>query len=191
MKPPAKPRFPRHVALTVANDLCEILRPVCERVIIAGSIRRGKQWVGDVEILYIGKQITQAKPGDMFAMETLSLAQIAIEKLLERGMLTKRPNTAGHFTWGDQNKLALHTATGVPVDLFQTTEANWFNYLVCRTGSAAHNVTIATRAQQIGWQWNPYSAGFTKLSNGETYAVTSEADLFRFLDMQYKDPKDR
>ena len=58
MNPPqTKPRFARHVALTVANELLEILKPVCDRVIIAGSLRRGKQWVGDMEILYIGKKV--------------------------------------------------------------------------------------------------------------------------------------
>lgn len=191
MNPPAKPRFPRHTALTAANEICEILRPVCERVIVAGSLRRGKQWVGDVEILFVGKQVTQPKPGDMFAEETVSLAQIAIAKMLDDGLITKRPNKLDGFTWGDANKLAVHVPTRVPLDLFQTTEASWFNYLVCRTGSAAHNVTIATRAQQLGWKWNPYSVGFTHATTGEHYAVTSEEDLYRFLDMQFVAPKDR
>ena len=191
MNPPAKPRFPRHTALEVAAELCAILKPACERLTVAGSIRRGKQWIGDVEILYIGTRVTQPKPGDLFASETVSLAQIAIAKLLEDGILAKRPNIAGATAWGDSNKLALHAASGVPVDLFHTSETCWWNYLVCRTGSAAHNVTLATRAQQRGWKWNPYSAGFTHEKTGEPYAVTSEEDLFRFLEMPFKEPKER
>ncbi len=191
MNTPAKPRFSRHTALIVANELCALLRPHCERMIIAGSLRRGKQWVGDVEILFISKAVTRPKSGDMFADETVSPAQIAIAKMLEDQLLTKRLKSDGTTTWGDQNKLATHVPTKVPVDLFHTTEAAWFNCLVCRTGSAAHNVTIATRAQHRGWKWNPYSPGFTHEATGEPYAVTSEEDLFRFLAMEFKAPKDR
>ncbi len=191
MNPPVKPRFSRHIALTVAQEIVGALTPVCERVIVAGSLRRGKQWVGDVEILFIGKTLTRPKNGDFFENETVCLAQLAIADLLAANILAKRPNKIGGFTWGDQNKLALHTRSGVPVDLFQTTEASWFNYLVCRTGSAAHNVTIATRAKQLGWSWNPYGSGFTNEAGTASHDVVSEADLFTFLDMQFKDPKDR
>jgi DNA polymerase/3'-5' exonuclease PolX len=191
MNPPTKPRFARHVALPVSNEILEILKPVCERVIVAGSLRRGKQWVGDVEILYIGKQVTRPKNGDLFAMETVSLADLAIADLLTVKALEKRPNKLGAFTWGDQNKLALHVRSGVPVDLFAATAANWWNYLVCRTGSASHNVTIATRAKQIGWTWNPYGSGFTKDDGSQGYTVESEADLFRFLNIQFVEPQDR
>lgn len=191
MNPPTKPRFARHVALTVATEILEILKPFCERVIIAGSLRRGKQWVGDVEILYIGKQVTRPKNGDFFQMETVSLADLAIVDLLDKHVISKRPNKLGATTWGDKNKLAQHIRSGVPLDLFSTTEKSWWNYLVCRTGSAAHNVTIATRAKQIGWTWNPYSEGFTKDDGRESYAVQSEADLFRFLNIQFVEPQDR
>ena len=191
MNPQTKPRFSRHTALIAANEICEFLRPHCERIVVAGSLRRGKQWVGDAEILFVSKQITQQKPGDMFAHETVFPAHVAIAKMLEDQILTKRLNSVRSATWGDQNKLAIHVQTAVPVDLFQTTEAHWFNYLVCRTGSAAHNVTIATRAQQRGWKWNPYSAGFTNETTGEPYAVTSEEDLFRFLAMDYIAPSNR
>lgn len=36
--------------------------------------------------------------------------------------------------YGSKNKLMRHRASGIPVDLFSATTANWFNYLVCRTG---------------------------------------------------------
>ena len=151
----------------------------------------GKQWVGDVEILYIGRQETRPKNGDLFAMENVSLAAIAIAELLASKVLEARANKLGGSTWGAQNKLALHVASGVPVDLFATTEASWWNYLICRTGSAAHNITIAERAKQLGWNWNPYGSGFTKPDGSEAYAIASESDLFRFLNMEYVEPCDR
>ena len=191
MNTSTKPRFSRHDALMVASEICAILKPVCERVIVAGSLRRKKQWVGDVEILFIPKTETGPCPDDLFAMKTVSLAQVAIDGMRAANILAPRLNKDGGTCWGDKNKLALHAASGVPVDLFSATEENWFNYLVCRTGSAAHNVTIATRANQLGWKWNPYGSGFTQVGTGKCYQVASEEDLFRFLDMQFKDPQDR
>lgn len=191
MTPQVKPRFPRYAAISVARQLVEILTPVCERIIIAGSLRRGKQWVGDVEILYIGKIITRSKPGDMFAQETVSLAEQAIAEMVASSILTPRVNKIGGTCWGDQNKLAAHNATGIPVDLFQTSQSNWFNYLICRTGSAQHNIQIAARAKDRGWSWNPYGSGFTHLITGKTHHVTSEESLFEFLDIPFLTPQER
>jgi DNA polymerase/3'-5' exonuclease PolX len=191
MKPPIKPRFAHQAALAVAQEIVTILRPVCERIIIAGSLRREKPWVGDVEILYISREMTGNTLGDFFAQETRRLAEDRINSMLFDGLLTKRLNSAGTQMWGDLNKLAVHTATGIPVDLFRTTEFCWFNNLVCRTGSAAHNITIATRAQQLGWRWSVYGSGFINSSATASHDVTSEDDLFDFLKMDFKAPKDR
>jgi hypothetical protein len=57
---------------------------------------------------------------------------------------------------GPQNNLMRHVATGLPADLFATTEANWWNYLVCRTGPVVSNLWIALEAKARGWHWNPY-----------------------------------
>lgn len=46
--------------------------------------------------------------------------------------------------WGEKNKLAVHVRTGIPVDFFAATEANWWNYLVCRTGGEQNNIAIAS-----------------------------------------------
>ncbi len=82
--------------------------------------------------------------------------------------------------WGEKNKLAVHVASGVPVDLFAATEANWFNYLVCRTGPGESNIAIASAAKAMGWQWHPYGTGFSRpVGLGtEGRAVASEREVF-------------
>ena len=140
--------------------------------------------------MFIGKPHTRPKAGDMFAEETVCLAQLAIADLLAAGAIEKRPKANGSTTWGDLNKYAIHRRTGVPLDLFATTEASWWNYLVCRTGSAGHNAHLAARAKQLGYTWNPYGPGLTG-ANGEPYAVTSEEDLFRFLLIPFVPPYER
>lgn len=37
-----KRRWPRSIAVGVARELCSVLNPLCERLIVAGSLRRGK-----------------------------------------------------------------------------------------------------------------------------------------------------
>lgn len=186
---PAKPRFAAHEALAVARELCAALKPVCERLIVAGSMRRRRLTVGDVEILFVPKMVEV--PGDLFTRAHASLADDAIERLIAAGVIEKRRNVNGGETWGAKNKLARHVASGLPVDLFAATEANWWNYLVCRTGPAESNVAIASAARRMGWQWHPYGRGFSNLKTGEHAAACSERDVFEFVGLPYREPWER
>ena len=189
----SKTRYPRSTGLQVARELCRVLGPVTERLIVAGSLRRMKADVGDVEILFVPRiKKDHPVPGDMFARRDLNLAEQVIVQLEADGILAKRPSTVGTFTYGALNKLKVHVATGLPVDLFTASVDNWWNYVVCRTGPAESNTRIAQRAQELGWKWNPYGKGFTRESGaGETRVVSSEQDLFAFLGLPYLEPKDR
>ena len=184
-----KPRFPRAAALAVARDLCGILSPVTERLIVAGSLRRRKPDVGDVEIVYIPH--TEKRPVDLFRDADADLASDMLDSMLRDGILTKRPNALGCNIWGCKNKLAIHKATGIPIDFFAANETSWYNYLVCRTGPTALNTRIASSAQAQGYQWNPYSCGFTCLKTGTIHIVESEKDVFEFVGLQYLEPWER
>ena len=186
-----KPRFPRAIGLAVARALVQALQPVCERLVVAGSLRRGRPDIGDVEILYIGRSEDRPVPGDMFASRLADLAEIRIAELENSGVLSRRPNVNGGTAYGPKNKLMLHLPTGVPVDLFSATPANWFNYLVCRTGPAESNLAIATAAQARGWRWNPYGPGFSNLATGDRHPVSSEAEVFEFVGLPHLEPKSR
>lgn len=189
-----KPRFLRIDALTVVRELLPLLKPRCARLIVAGSLRRGKEEVGDVEVLYIPTMVQAPDPGDMFGkVVSQNDSDLAIEDLLARGILAKRPKVTGSTTWGPLNKLAVHRASGIPVDLFATTAESWWNYLVCRTGGAISNTRIATAAQQIGWQWNPYGIGFSRPSGlgTEIRAMASEQEVFAFVGLAYQEPWQR
>jgi DNA polymerase/3'-5' exonuclease PolX len=186
-----KPKFPRALAVAVAKQICDAIWPSVHRMIVAGSLRRRKESVGDVEILYIPRFATLPRADDLFAPpEEVNLADQTIDSLIRDAIITPRRNVAGAVTWGDKNKLALHIESSVPVDLFATTEASWFNYLVCRTGSAANNTRIASAAQFRKWKWNPYGEGFTD-QEGNTVAVTCEQDAFRLVGLPYLEPWQR
>lgn len=189
-----KKKFPSEAALLVCRELLAGLIGCTERVAIAGSLRRKKPLVGDIEILFIPR-LEQLPARDLFGQDVpvRNLAEEVIENWLARGVLKKRLNVNGSEMWGDKNKLAVHASTGIPVDLFAATEANWFNYLVCRTGPSESNIRIAEAARRKGWMWNPYGEGFSRGAGlgRERVGVTSERDVFEFVGLPYLEPEKR
>lgn len=193
-------KFPLAVALQVGATLKRLLAPgvalgFCE---IAGSARRGKAEVGDLEMVYVPLKVQRRAPGEMFESEQDGAA-IILEGLLKERFIEKRKNVEGNETWGPQIKLARHVATGLPLDFFSTSEASWWNYLVCRTGPAENNQAIAAAARQRGWKWEPYSSGFSRLQElqklhglpgeePERHAVQSEREVFEFVGLNYVAP---
>jgi len=178
-------------AAKVAQELVGRLMPFCQRIKIAGSLRRGKPDVGDVEIVFV--PAVTLKPGGLFGDDVLQIneANVEISRLVDEGVLAPRLNKKGGTAWGAKNKLAVHVASGIPVDLFETTEAAWWNYLVCRTGPAESNMRIASKAKAMGWRWNPYGEGFTRLADGFVHAVGSEAEVFAFVGLPFLSPEER
>lgn len=174
-------------ALPIAHKFVAFLGRHCTRCVIAGSLRRRKLFVSDIEILFVPKIITIDDPGDMFGGKVaISSTAGAIFALLASDTIAKRPNKNGSFTWGPENKLAVHRASGIPVDLFSTTEENFWNALVVRTGPADSNVAIASAAKRIGWQWHAYGNGFTR--GREVKRVASEREVFEHVGLEYKEP---
>jgi DNA polymerase/3'-5' exonuclease PolX len=194
-----KRRFPRADALNVARACVAALRPACSELIIAGSLRRRKAEVGDVEVLYIPKIIEIADPEDFFGQKIKANAvDLILSALASEGLIGKRLNKDGHTTWGDRNKLAVHGQSGIPIDFFSATPENWWNLLVCRTGGAESNTAIAAKAKAAGWKWRPYGPGFSrdephgKGPDWSTwYVVKSERAVFDFIGLKYREPWER
>lgn len=187
-----KPRFPRALAIQVAREIVRILTPVCERIIVAGSLRRKKADVGDVEIVFAPRREISFV-GLFGEIATRSLADPAIESMIMDGAMEKRKSVVGHESWGPKNKLARHLSTGVPVDLFATDLDAWSNYVVARTGSGRSNVNICKAALQKGWHWRPYDDGFSRITGRgrEWHTVDSERDVFDFVGLPYLEPWER
>ncbi|MGN6555627.1 MAG: hypothetical protein ACTHLW_18115 [Verrucomicrobiota bacterium] len=184
-----KLRFPNAVGMKVAAELCAALKLTCEKLVVAGSLRRRKATIGDVEILYISKCEVRQDPDDMFSKITVKLADEVIASLEKSGVLERRKNVNGSEMYGPKNKLMRHKETGLPVDLFAATPENWFNYLVCRTGPADSNTRICMAAQARGWKWNPYGVGFSR--GDEIQAVASEEEVFAFVGLPFEKPEGR
>lgn len=191
----SKKKFPLNLALRLAEKIVEYLEPHTDRILIAGSIRRKSPQVGDIEILYIPKFKMVADPDDLFGDENKVLVNCvdqALDAKIKAGMIEKRGG------WGEKNKLGLHVPTGMPVDFFSTDKLCWDNYLVCRTGPAESNVSIAASAKKMGWLWQPYGRGFLKLDSmgnpdeSEGFRpVYKEEDVFTFVGLKFNSPEHR
>lgn len=185
-----KKKYPLAQAQAIAAELVGYLGDFCEKIQVAGSIRRKKGEVGDIELLYIpivGEQESDDLLGSLVPVNYFDLALATLE---EAGILERRKNVNGGETFGEKNKLMRHCQSGIPVDLFSTTKESWHNYLVSRTGGRESNVAIASVAKKVGLRWHPYGAGFTT-GNGGIIAVHSEEQVFSTVGLPYLPPEER
>ena len=166
-------------AKTIAEELKRLLLPACERVVVAGSIRRQKPEVGDIELLCIPKYVAGVDQLDR-----------EIGALAVQGILASRLNKLGRRVYGPKNKLLLHRESGIGVDIFSTTEDCWPVALVVRTGGKQTNMEIASRALERGMRFHAYGRGFT-FPSGSELICRSEADVFKAVGLVYKEPWER
>lgn len=183
-----KQKYPNAAAMAVGLELQEALAPFCERIAIAGSLRRERPLVGDAELLFIPK--AEDRPVDMFYSLPFDLAWEAIDFMVTAGILSKRPSSIGVFTWGPKNKHAIHRG-GIPVDFFATSKEAWWVSLVIRTGGKATNLALTTGAQKAGYSLNAYGVGVTHLRTGQVIPATSERHVFELCGVPYLEPKYR
>lgn len=184
-------RFDIADAMPVADEMVRLLTPWCERIEIAGSIRRAKLTVGDIEILYIPK--FEQRQAGLFDVEPFNLTEELFTRLVyppvDQCVLAKRPNVKGGFTWGTQNKLAVHMASDIPIDFFATTAERWYESLVIRTGGKETNLRLTTGAQRLGRKLHAY--GNITMEDGRTVRAESERHVFELCGVFYQDPTER
>jgi len=137
-------------ALALAQGLVEALTPVCSRIEIAGSVRRGKEQCGDLEIVAIAKyerQQTMDLFGEVAESVTVNVLEQRLPGLFELGEwgldLVLRRN-------GVRYKRLLHYPTWMCCDLFIVTQAGWGGAMVIRTGPAEFSRAVVTLALRLG-----------------------------------------
>lgn len=166
-------------ARAIAGELKELLAPACEKIEIAGSIRRRKPEVGDIELLCIPR-----------FEEGIDLLERTLGYFMLRQVFDYRRDKRGRITYGPQNKLLVHKPSGIGVDIFSTTEGCWAVAMVVRTGGKATNIEISTRAKERGLRFHAYGRGFTRADSSEL-VCRSEQDVFRAVGLRYLEPWER
>lgn len=138
--------YPLENALKTAKRFSDILKPHCSRFHIAGSIRRGKSQVKDIEIVCTPEKDTQ--PKNMFETEEI-ISRDFIEGLATITYQVLKGHIEGRYM---QILTCSKICPGIKLDLFMPTEHDYFRQLVIRTGSAdyVHNI-IASAWKRKGW----------------------------------------
>lgn len=177
----AQGKVPWASANRVANLLIERIKPFCERVEIAGSIRRDVPWVGDIEIVAIPKPAVNLfgekdyDPGEIYAaLEGDGLNPPVIEK-------------KGDF-------YARFKFFGIYVDLFIATPEKWGCIFLIRTGSADFSRRLVTKKWQNGYCPDDlyFSEGrLWSINESDAFSTPEEKDVFRIIGIEYVDPEQR
>ncbi len=157
-----------HEAKYMADKIVEKLSPVCDICEIAGSVRRKKEWVGDIEIVCV------PKPYETGIFQS-GLAEAVSEWPCVKGELPSK-----------YSKRVL--PSGIHLDLFMCDEDNFGNIFLIRTGdwefSAVFMSTIMNRVgliQKDGYAWR----GEKQIS------VRSEEELFKLVGVPFIEPERR
>ena len=125
---------------TIAAMVTNWLAPACERVEVAGSIRRGKADVGDIELVVIPKVTTE--PDGMFGERTVNQLTERLDMIIAYGgRLASHPTDPKR---GDRYSKVIHAPSGLQVDLFSATARTFGLILLIRTGPAAYSQRFVT-----------------------------------------------
>jgi DNA polymerase (family 10) len=157
-------RIPVHLALDTAEEIVAELSRVtgCRRCTYAGSLRRMRETIGDIDVLVAAKRSAPF----MAALEGL-------------------PSTAEVIAHGEK-KTSIRTAKGVQVDLRVLPPDSWGAGLQYFTGSKAHNIRTRTIAVRQGLKLSEY--GLFDADSGESLASRSEEEVYARLGLPWIPP---
>ncbi|KLO32346.1 DNA polymerase/3'-5' exonuclease PolX [Mycobacterium haemophilum] len=158
-------RMPLAIALDIAEDLVAQLAalPQVSRVEYAGSLRRMRDTVGDIDLLVAADEDPAA------VMEQFCTLPLT-DRVLVRG----------------PTKSSVVTTKGIQVDLRVVPAKVWGAALQYFTGSKAHNIRIRELAVRAGLKLSEY--GLFRVDNGQLVASTDEADIYSRLGLPWIPP---
>ena len=190
-------RIPWEIAKHAADLALAELAPYCERIEIAGSLRRHRPDVKDIELLAIPRMALRPTEQHNLFEPPLKVPTDLLAKYLKRAVISGYPwslrlSKAGHPAFGPLNKLLLYKTPGreIPLDLFTATAQNWGRDMWVRTGPARWNQATATRALRMGMKFHAYGpAAFTR--DGLPVTCATEEEFATVLGIACTPPEQR
>jgi len=149
-------------AQKIADEVIKRLSPYCQKIEVAGSIRRRKPQVRDIDLVLFPKD-----PWN-FHGELMKLGQLKMS-----------------------GKKILRVMVGsVQVDIYVADEATWATLLLIRTGSKENNLRLCSRAKDMGWHLAASGDGLFD-DTGQRIAGDSEISIYNALGLPYQRPEER
>jgi DNA polymerase (family 10) len=154
-------------ALPIATELLEAVRKIqnVKAADIAGSLRRRKETIGDIDIIVATNQKDRRKIVQQF------LAFPLIERILSKG----------------ETKASVLLKTGIQVDMRLVSGQEYGATLLYFTGSKEHNIALRTIAEKKGYKLNEY--GLFNAETNRVIASETEESLYNKLGFSFIPPE--
>ena len=161
-RPPRRMRMGQaHGLAARAVALIESL-PGVESAVAAGSVRRWRETVGDLDIL-VETKTPQAVLDALRALPVVEAVETGVR--------------------GGADRSTLRLVDGPQLDIMAMPPGAIGSYLVHFTGSAEHNVALRHRARERGWSLSERGLAPLDDDSAEPMTFAAEADLYAFLDL--------
>ncbi len=141
-----------------------------EKVTPAGSLRRGRDTAGDLDLLVTGPACA---PEHTAAAVEYVAAYPGIHDLIAKG----------------ENKVSFHLASGMQVDVRLLPSASYGAALQYFTGSKMHNVSLRQRALKMGFTLSEWA--LARLEDNSPVAAATEEEIYAALNMDWIAPEMR
>ena len=135
-----------------------------EKVTPAGSLRRGRETAGDLDLLVTGPACA---PEHTTAAVEYVAAYPGIHDIIAKG----------------ENKVSFHLGTGLQVDVRLLPSASYGAALQYFTGSKAHNVSLRQRALKMGYTLSEWA--LARLDDNSVVAAATEEEIYAALGMDW------
>lgn len=174
----------------IANKILLELLPYCNKIDIAGSVRRKREYVKDIEIVCVPKTNLSF---DVFDFPQINRDRLFIKQVYALGRLVKGNPINGRY-------VKILVRDEIKIDIFITTPEDYYRIFAIRTGPAEYShKTIARKWSQMGWVGTPEGLRLKKQIDQEEKPINlilppawkSERDFFAWLGIVYLDPEDR
>lgn len=166
-------RFLLDTAEQLAEKLIAHLEhaPGVEKITPAGSLRRGRDTVGDLDILVTGKGCCADETREEIAQHLIRFP--GLMEIIAKG----------------ENKVSFRHRTGMQVDVRLLPPESFGAAMQYFTGSKAHNVALRQRALKMGYTLNEYS--LAELETEKPVAGATEQDIYAKLKLDFIPPEMR
>lgn len=195
-------RIPAARASQVARRFLSYIEPHCEKLVVAGSLRRRATLVGDVEVVCVPRTETveDVVPdlfGETVTERTVDLLHEAMERLLQAGVVRQRLTAKGETRWGELTKYLVFE--DVPIDLFATDADRLGWTLMLRTGPAEFSRQLVverghkTKDRRDGLLPTHLRVdqGLVSRMSGQHIPTPDEETVFELFKLPYRAPEHR
>jgi len=199
--PATDTRMLRPEAIEIARAFVAEIEDCCDRLIVAGSLRRRLALIGDIEVVCTPKVETIPRYdvfGNITQQSHYDLLDAHMAALLEQGTVSRRLDRNGSPRWGPTLKFL--TFLGARVDLFCPNIERFGWILLLRTGPAAFSRQLVVergrktkdgRPGLLPPTLAPRDGYLTRRVSGERIETPDEQTVFELFGLDYLEPQER